>query len=191
MRSLASWVISGNLLKLSGPWVPHLEKAGDNTCPLRFLGGPSNTLQTKRQAQCSGPRCLVKDSPSQPPLPSPSLAALRNEVERAKEGEERRVVGSLGAAARVGPVQMAPDDHSHVAVQEGGIRRSEGQDKGVHRRGHARICPHFRGGGRGWRWAARGRTLTVEEAVDGGRRHEGAQELTQNIHGKLLPGHAA
>lgn len=25
---------------------------------------------------------------------------------------------------------MAPDDHSHVAVQEGGIRRSEGQDKG-------------------------------------------------------------
>ena len=107
-----------------------MEKAGDNTCPLRFLGGPSNTLQTKRQAQCSGPRCLVKDSPSQPPLPSPSLAALRNEVERAKEGEERRVVGSLGAAARVGPVQMAPDDHSHVAVQEGGIRRSEGQDKG-------------------------------------------------------------
>lgn len=25
---------------------------------------------------------------------------------------------------------MAPGDHSHVAVQEGGIRRSEGQDKG-------------------------------------------------------------
>lgn len=25
---------------------------------------------------------------------------------------------------------MAPDDHSHVAVQEGGIWRSEGQDKG-------------------------------------------------------------
>lgn len=84
-------------------------------------------LRTKCQAQCLGPRCLVKDSSS---LPSPSLAALRNEVERAKEGEERRVVGSLGAAARVGPVRMAPDDHSHVAVQEGGIRRSEGQDKG-------------------------------------------------------------
>ena len=55
---------------------------------------------------------------------------MRGKPERAKEGEERRVVGSLGAAARVGPVQMAPDDHSHMAVQEGGIRRSEGQDKG-------------------------------------------------------------
>lgn len=50
---------------------------------------------------------------------------------------------------------------------------------------------HVSGEEVGRRWAARGRTLTVEEAVDGGRRHEGAEELTQDVHGKPPPGHAA
>lgn len=36
-----------------------------------------------------------------------------------------------------------------------------------------------------------GRTLTIEEAIDGGSSQEGTHELTQYIHGKLLPGHAA
>lgn len=35
------------------------------------------------------------------------------------------------------------------------------------------------------------RILTVEETVDGGSSQEGTHELTEHVHGELLPGHAA
>lgn len=58
--SLASCITLGNLLKLSGAWVPHLEKGGNDTCPVSSRRGPNEILQTKGPSTPLGLKCLIK-----------------------------------------------------------------------------------------------------------------------------------